>query len=541
LRQVIPQRSGAFARTMVWPLLPIVIEGLAAPTLSATGVCGAFALYRGRSPLWGVLVLPLVGAVCRVLRAVKGPPVGPAGKALREEYAARVKAASEAAKVPGPLRMFKKTASNTFRPNQIGGRLESKARLDLSELVHVLEVNVAEMWCDIEASATFDTFVAETLKVGVMPLVIPELRTITVGGAIVGIGVESSSFKNGFFHEGLLEADILVASGDVITVSPSNHADLFKAIPNSLGSFGYLLRLRMRVQPMKPFVELEKTWCNSPEELVQKLQVACEDPTADFVDGVALSDTGGMVMVGRMTSSPSKVRKYGLWPPFYPSIVKEGSDCLSTSDYLWRWDADWFWCTQIFPGLRSWLIRWLCGDAVLRSDNYKLFNDFVIKNVSGPLGLTKNEELIIQDIDVPVEKSAEWIRKFQVVVPSVRLGKIKLSRPGHGVTVPIWLCPVKGTASPLMPMKPGHLYINFGFWDALQGAETTGGMSVGNVNRALEKLCDELDAKKTLYSSVFFSEEEFYARYNGTEYHKIKKLYDSEGRLRGWYERLTRP
>jgi len=527
---------------MVWPLLPIVVEGLAGQTLSATACLGAVALYRGRSPFWGVLVLPAVGAVCRIMRAICGPMTKPAGLTDRGEHCKRVKAASEAAKVPGPLRMFKKTSSNTFRPNQIGGRLESRARLDLSEFVHVIEVNVDELWCDIEASATFDTYVAETLKYGVMPLVIPELRTITVGGAIVGIGVESSSFKHGFFHEGLLEADVLVASGEVITASATQHPELFKALPNSLGSFGYLLRLRVRVQRMKPLVELEKTWCNSPDELIDKMQVACKDSTADFVDGVALSDTGGMLIVGRMVATSSMpVRKYGVWPPFYPSAIIEGKDCLSTYDYIWRWDADWFWCTQIFPGLRSRIVRWLCGDAMLRSDNYKLFNDFVIKNVSGPLKLTKNEELIIQDIDVPVEKSAEWLRKFKNVVPSARLGKIKLSRPGHGVTVPIWVCPVKGTASPLMPMKADHLYMNFGFWDALTGAETAGGMAVGRVNRALEQLCDELDAKKTLYSSIFYSEEEFYKRYNGDHYHKIKKLYDEGTRLRGWYERLTRP
>merc|ERR1719401_1881677 len=115
--------------------------------------------------------------------------------------------------------MFKATASNTFRPQQIKDREASGARLDLSGFVHVLEVNRKELWCDIEASATFETFVDAALAENCAPLVVPELRTITVGGAIVGIGVESSSFRHGFFHEGLMEADILLASGDVVTVS----------------------------------------------------------------------------------------------------------------------------------------------------------------------------------------------------------------------------------------------------------------------------------------------------------------------------------
>ena len=34
-------------------------------------------------------------------------------------------------------------------------------------------MNEDELWCDIEASSTFETFVAETAKFGCMPLVVP--------------------------------------------------------------------------------------------------------------------------------------------------------------------------------------------------------------------------------------------------------------------------------------------------------------------------------------------------------------------------------
>jgi hypothetical protein len=214
---------------------------------------------------------------------------------------------------------------------------------------------------------------------------------------------------------------------------------------------------------------------------------------------------------------------------------------MPTLEYLWRWDADWFWCTQIFPGLRSWIIRWLCGPEILRSDIYKKFNDAVISKVLEPLGRNKNEELVIQDIEIPISRSADWIRSFLRVVPSKRIGKIKLTRPGQQQeTVPIWLCPVIGTASPLMPMDSSKLYINFGFWDAVEGPETEGGMSVGNINRALETLTHEFEGKKTLYSSVFLSEEDFFEQYNGQHYKVIKGKYDPKGRLRGWYERLTK-
>jgi len=91
-----------------------------------------------------------------------------------------------------------------------------------------------------------------------------------------------------------------------------------------------------------------------------------------------------------------------------------------------------------------------------------------------------------------------------------------------------------------MPMRAGHLYINFGFWDALEGPETKGGMRAGTINKALEQLCTDMGGKKTLYSAAYFSEEEFFRQYNGAEYQRIKAKYDPNGRLRGWYERLTK-
>lgn len=442
--------------------------------------------------------------------------------------------------------MFKATTSNTFRPQQIAAREQSQHRLDLSTFVHVLEVNAEELWCDIEASATFETFVEETLRVGTAPLVIPELRTITVGGAVVGIGVESSSFRYGFFHEGLLEADLLVASGEVITVRPEGeHAELFRAIPNSLGSFGYLLRLRMRIQKAENTLRIEKVWLDSPESLVSSIEEACKREDLDFVDAVALGVQGGMLITAKFVAEAEvpkeeHVKSYGVWPQFYTSLLRDGIEYMGTLDYLWRWDADWFWCTQIFPGLNWRVVRWLCGPEILRSDIYKAFNDAVIKNVLQPLSLNKDEELVIQDIEIPLDRSVEWIKEFLRVVPSSRIGKIKLTRPGQPQTVPIWLCPVKGTASPLMPMDHDALYINFGFWDALEGPETKGGMATGRINRALETLCTQLGGKKTLYSSTFWSEEEFYQLYNGEVYKRLKERYDPTGRLRGWYERLTR-
>ena len=69
-----------------------------------------------------------------------------------------------------------------------------------------------------------------------MPLVVPQLRTITIGGAVTGLGIESSSFRNGLPHESVREMrGSSPATGEVVTATPDGeHADLFRALPQLL-------------------------------------------------------------------------------------------------------------------------------------------------------------------------------------------------------------------------------------------------------------------------------------------------------------------
>ena len=53
--------------------------------------------------------------------------------------------------------------------------------------------------------------------------------------------------------------DILTGSGEVLTVTGADedpHRDLFYGFPNSYGSLGYALRIRIQLEPALPYVHL---------------------------------------------------------------------------------------------------------------------------------------------------------------------------------------------------------------------------------------------------------------------------------------------
>ena len=91
-----------------------------------------------------------------------------------------------------------------------------------------------------------------------MPAVVPQLKSITLGGAVAGVGIEATSFRQGLVHDTIVAMDILTGDGRIVRCTADNeHRDLFRGFPNSYGTLGYALRLRAETIPTQPMVRLE--------------------------------------------------------------------------------------------------------------------------------------------------------------------------------------------------------------------------------------------------------------------------------------------
>jgi FAD/FMN-containing dehydrogenase len=125
----------------------------------------------------------------------------------------------------------------------------------------------------------------------------------------------------------------------------------------------------------------------------------------------------------------------------------------------------------------------------------------------------------VQDVEVPIERCAEFVDWFLSGVP----------------IEPIWLCPVRLRDSwPLYPMRPGHTYVNVGFWSSVPV-----GVSEGETNRLIERKVRELDGLKSLYSDAYYARDEFDALYGGEEYRTVKKTYDPNSRFLDLYAKAV--
>ena len=173
-----------------------------------------------------------------------------------DEYAerrARLHADYAALPADAPIRLAKPT-SNLFRT-----RVASDTPgLRVHDFSGVLAVDSTRRTADVQGMTTYEDLVDATLPYGLMPRVVPQLRTITLGGAVTGLGIESSSFRNGLPHESVLELEVLTGDGRVIVATPDNeHRALYYGFPNSYGTLGYALRLSIGLEPVQPYVEVQ--------------------------------------------------------------------------------------------------------------------------------------------------------------------------------------------------------------------------------------------------------------------------------------------
>jgi FAD/FMN-containing dehydrogenase len=421
-----------------------------------------------------------------------------------------------------------KPTSNLFR-----ARAKSTAPgLDVSGLTGVISVDQDARTADVAGMCTYEDLVAATLPYGLAPLVVPQLKTITLGGAVTGLGIESTSFRNGLPHESVLEMDILTGAGEIVTASREEHPDLFRAFPNSYGTLGYSVRLRIELEPVKPFVALEHLRFHSVGDLVEALERIVDtgghDGTpVDYLDGVVFSADESYLCLGRQTTTTGPVSDYTGDEIYYRSIQHaEGAkhDRLTIHDYLWRWDTDWFWCSRAF-GAQNPRIRRFWPRRLRRSSFYwKLISYDQRFNIADRIEQFNGRpprERVVQDVEVPIERTAEFVEWFLDNVP----------------IEPIWLCPLRlrdKDSWPLYPLQPGHTYVNVGFWSSVPVGPTP-----GHTNRLIEKRVSELDGHKSLYSDAYYSPEEFDALYGGETYKTVKKTYDPDSRLLDLYAKAV--
>jgi FAD/FMN-containing dehydrogenase len=452
------------------------------------------------------------------------------GLPAHEEAVERLRSSYDAIPAGRPVRLAKKT-SNLFRPRTA----TDAPGLDVSGLGGVISIDVEARTADVQGMCTYEHLVDETLPHGLIPYVVPQLRTITLGGAVSGLGIESTSFRNGLPHESVVEMDIFTGAGEVVTTRPGD--DLFETFPNSYGSLGYATRLRIRLEQVPAYVSLRHVRFDDAGLLGKTITEIVDTREHDGVrvdglDGTAFGPGEYYLTLAQWVDAPVAAHHASPEPSdytgreiYYRSIQQRETDLLTMYDYLWRWDTDWFWCSRAFGAQhplvrRVWPRRWKRSDVYYRMvalDHRLHVGAWLERRRGNPEG-----ERVVQDVEIPVDRLPEFLDWFDREV---------------GMR-PVWLCPLVASQKwPSYPLAPGEVYVNVGFWGNVPvGPEAPNAPR----NRAIEAKVHELGGHKSLYSEAFYDQETFDQLYDGVNLAAVKRRYDPDDRLTTLYDKAVR-
>ncbi len=419
----------------------------------------------------------------------------------------------------GAVRLRKQT-SNLFRPREANERTE----LDVTCFNHVIEIDADAGVAEVEGMTTYAALVDATLPYGLAPVIVPELKSITVGGAMTGVGIESGAFRYGLVHHTAHALDVLVADGRVVTCSPAQRPELFYGFPNSYGSLGYATRVRIGLIPVSPWVRLEHTRYSDPEALFAAIREECARPSCAYLDGVYFGPQDFVLTRAHFVESlpaETAASDYTWMRQYWRSLRERREDYLSIHDYLWRWDTDWFWCSKNI-GAHLAPVRLVLGRKRLTSVTYqKIMRASHRWPLKALASLRPRTESVIQDVDIPIANAASFLADFEAEI---------------GIR-PVWICPfvVPDGRFSLFALRTDTPYINFGFWDMVRSREPD-----GHYNARVEALVVRHGGKKSLYSRSTYDHATFWSEYDRDAYQSLKQEYDPQGRFPGLYEKAVK-
>ncbi|MGH7195337.1 MAG: FAD-binding protein [Candidatus Saccharimonadales bacterium] len=424
-----------------------------------------------------------------------------------------------------PLRLQKKSISNLFRYD---GRQFSAGRpVDLRRFNRPLYCDVSAQTLDVQGLATYQKIVDFTLPLGLVPSITPELKAITIGGAVVGIGLESNSFKFGFCHDGLLEAEVLLPDGRVVVARADNqYSDLFYGLANSYGTLGYILRAKIKLIAAKKYVALTSKKFDDTKLFLKALKSATENSQNDYIESLVYAKNELYLVTCRQVSRAENLTSIYGTTIFYKTISQPAKLNLTTKDYLFRYDPEWFWALPETPALQ--IFRRLAPPSLRRSGVYTRY-----------VAISRRRAAKKSPAENPADQPTEQLTQdWQVPWPQAQklldFALDNLDLAGRAIMA----VPLKTAArATLYPLSQNQLYLNLGSYNYVNRQPN---QPPHHSTKIMDDFCFHHAGIKMLYSTTFLDEAEFNKIYNGPKCAALKRKYDPKNLTPSLFEKAVR-
>ena len=429
-----------------------------------------------------------------------------------EAIAARVR---ERHRAPG-FASLRKTEVSHFVPDARDPKHRDN-KIDVRSLNAILHFDVENLRCIAEPGVAFSDLVRTTLAWGALPKLVPELKTITLGGAVAGCSVESMSFRYGGFHDSCRSYEVVTGTGNIVRCSRRDQPLLFDMIHGSYGTLGILTQLEFDLIPAKRYVRVEYRHYQTFESFQAEMLAQCAARAADFIDGIVHGPDHFVLCLGYFVDRAPHVSDYTWLNIYYRSTESLREDYLTTYDYLFRYDTECHWLSRTLPGMETAPMRALLGKTLLGSTQ--------LLRWSHRLGTLADKLLpprVVVDVFIPSENFGKFYRWYEQRVDFF----------------PLWVVPYR-VPKPYPWVADAHAAKAVGdvFIDCAVYGKRNDEPGV-NYYRLLEDKTRELGGLKTLISKNFYDRDTFWSIYHRDNYDRVKRETDPQNMFRGLYEKF---
>jgi decaprenylphospho-beta-D-ribofuranose 2-oxidase len=123
---------------------------------------------------------------------------------------------------------------------------------------------------DCQSGITLDRVLDVIVPRGWFLPVTPGTKFITVGGAVASDVHGKNHHVDGCFSHHILEMDILLSDGSLLTCGPDRHIDLFKATCGGMGLTGVITRVKFGLKKIETaYIRQKKIKADNLEDLLQ--------------------------------------------------------------------------------------------------------------------------------------------------------------------------------------------------------------------------------------------------------------------------------
>ncbi|KAJ8306436.1 hypothetical protein KUTeg_016981, partial [Tegillarca granosa] len=396
------------------------------------------------------------------------------------------------------------------------GLYKHKMRNINVNLIDILDIDTNKRTVKVEPLATMGQVTAFLNPLGWTLPVVPELDDLTVGGLIMGVGIETSSHKHGLFQHCCVAYELVLADGSIVTCSETENTDLFYSVPWSYGTLGFLVSATIKIVPAKKYIKMEYFPVHSADDIKKKFEEeSLKRSNNEFVEGLVYSKDTAVIMTANMTdeADQDKINPIGnFWMPWFFKHVETflttgpAVEYIPLRHYYHRHTRSIFWELQdIIPFGNNPIFRYLFGWSVPPKIS-------LLKLTQGETTKKLYEKYqIIQDMLIPMKKLQEALEVFHQEIEMY----------------PLWLCPFKLYNLPGMIHPEGNqdeMYVDIGAY----GAPKAAGYETVKSTRNLEAYVTKVKGFQMLYADTYLTREEFRAMFDHSLYDKMRKKLDCE-------------